>query len=202
MGTIRELKLQANQSLKENRTVFLLEYLTVLIISIALTVVLGLFTHNVTHGVLDFILLLFVQLLTFGFIRSGIDLTDGRGIEYSNILDSFRHNFIQRLLLIIIIFFINVVAFTCFILPGIYLKFRLGLAYYIMVDKDCTAIEAIKESWRLTKGYTMKYFLITLSFIGWFLLVVVTSGVASLWVVPYYITTISQFYKELKSIQS
>lgn len=99
-------------------------------------------------------------------------------------------------------FIIYIISFIFLVVPFIYLKFRLGLAQYIIVDKNCTTIEAIKESWKLTKGHTMQYFLLTLSFISWFILLIITIKITSLWLISYFTTTISYFYKDLKSIQS
>ena len=48
------------------------------------------------------------------------------------------------------------------------------------------------------KGYKMDLFLLELSFIGWWLLVLVTLGIASLWVIPYIKVTEANFYLDIK----
>lgn len=58
--------------------------------------------------------------------------------------------------------------------------------------------DSLKGSVKLMKGYKGKLFLTQLSFIGWGLLVLVTFGIYAIWFVPYYKSTMAQFYIELR----
>ena len=44
----------------------------------------------------------------------------------------------------------------------------------------------------------MQYFLICLSFVGWWILVALTLGLAAIWVVSYYNLTLMNFYQDIK----
>ena len=57
------------------------------------------------------------------------------------------------------------------------------------------------QSQKMMDGYKMKFFLLQLSFIGWFLLCCITMGIGFLWLQPYIITTEAKFYEELKARQ-
>ena len=48
------------------------------------------------------------------------------------------------------------------------------------------------------KGNIVKFLLLSLSFAGWFLLSMVTVGIALLWVLPYFFVTVSGFYDNVK----
>ena len=48
-------------------------------------------------------------------------------------------------------------------------------------------------------GHRMRLFILGLSFIGWFFLCIITLGIASLWVVPYYGTARAKFYLDVKA---
>lgn len=74
------------------------------------------------------------------------------------------------------------------------------MSFYILADNpDMTAGEALKESMRITKGHKGQLFVLGLSFIPWYLLGMITFGIAFIYVVPYISTTIANFYKELKA---
>ena len=50
----------------------------------------------------------------------------------------------------------------------------------------------------MMNGHKMELFLLDLSFIGWILLVMVTGGIASLYVAPYMQAARTAFYETLK----
>ncbi|WP_410208189.1 DUF975 family protein [Fusobacterium sp.] len=77
-----------------------------------------------------------------------------------------------------------------------------SMARYIILDKpDIKIRKALKESKTLIYGYKMNYFMMILKFIGWIFLVIVTFGIAALWVGSYWGTTEAQFYRKLKKIK-
>ena len=58
-----------------------------------------------------------------------------------------------------------------FIIPGIIASFRYSQAFYVMVDHpEYSADRCLKESSRIMEGNKMKFFCLSLSFIGWELL--------------------------------
>ncbi len=46
-------------------------------------------------------------------------------------------------------------------------------------------------------GHKMEYFILCLSFIGWFILSCITLGIGFLWLIPYFYTTSAAFYEEI-----
>ena len=59
------------------------------------------------------------------------------------------------------------------------------------------AATAQKKSMELMEGHKMELFVLNLSFIPWYLLVAITFGLASIYVVPYVRTTLALFYKNI-----
>ncbi|MBQ7571185.1 MAG: DUF975 family protein, partial [Bacteroidaceae bacterium] len=55
------------------------------------------------------------------------------------------------------------------------------------------------ESMRLMKGHKMDYFLLQLSFLGWYILVFLTLGIGALWLAPYVNAATAHFYESLKA---
>ena len=58
--------------------------------------------------------------------------------------------------------------------------------------------EAIERSMDMMEGHKMQYFLLSLSFIGWILLAIISCGILSLWVNPYISATYAHFYEYVK----
>jgi uncharacterized membrane protein len=85
------------------------------------------------------------------------------------------------------------------IVPGILKLFSYSLTYLILVDyPECSPNEAITRSKKMMYGHRLELFRLFLSFIGWWLLCFVTFGIATIWVVPYWMTAIGKFYENLK----
>ena len=49
------------------------------------------------------------------------------------------------------------------------------------------------------KGHKMRCFLLSLSFIGWILLGILTLGIGYIWLIPYMYTTMAAFYQDVKN---
>ncbi len=92
-------------------------------------------------------------------------------------------------------------GFLLLIIPGIILAMGLTMFQYILADpeyKDLENVAVLKESWRLMKGYKSDYLMFQFSFIGWSLLVLITFGIAAIYVVPYVTTATALYYEKLK----
>lgn len=92
------------------------------------------------------------------------------------------------------------------IFPGIMKAYSYSMTAYILKDMldaghKPTATEPISKSCDLMKGHKMDLFLLDLSFIGWFILGLITAGIGFLWVVPYYRQTRANFYRDLAGDQ-
>ncbi len=86
---------------------------------------------------------------------------------------------------------------------GIIKHYSYAMTYYIKVENpDLTANEVITKSREMMFGYKWKLFCLDLSFIGWYLLELITLGVASLWIAPYKAAAYAHFYEELKEIRA
>jgi uncharacterized membrane protein len=51
-------------------------------------------------------------------------------------------------------------GFMFLVIPGIIFACKLSFVSYLIVDKNMDAVEAVKESWRMTKGYSWLIFFI------------------------------------------
>jgi uncharacterized membrane protein len=85
------------------------------------------------------------------------------------------------------------------IIPGIIKAYSYSMTYFILAEnKGMSVLEAITLSRKMMDGHKMDLFLLFLSFIGWLLLVVITFGIAGIWVYPYLYATFTNFYLSVK----
>lgn len=91
-----------------------------------------------------------------------------------------------------------------FVIPGVVKYFSYAMTEFIAVDHpDWSANRCITESRRLMDGNKLRYLILWVSFIGWFLLVAVANtlplvgGLAQWFFMPYFETAKAAFYEEL-----
>ena len=89
-----------------------------------------------------------------------------------------------------------------FVIPGIVKALAYSQVYYILCDHpEYTGREAIDASQEMMRGHKGELFVLQLSFIGWFLLSSLTFGLLLFYVVPYYQSTMTEYYRYLKESQ-
>lgn len=109
-----------------------------------------------------------------------------------------RNRFLKSFLLYLLVNLYLFLWMLLFIIPGIIKSFSYSMTYFIINDHpEYSLNEAITESRRMMDGHKMEYFILCLSFIGWFILSCITLGIGFLWLIPYFYTTSAAFYEEI-----
>lgn len=105
-------------------------------------------------------------------------------------------------------FFLTVVVLYIFIflwtllliIPGIVKSFAYCQTLFILKDNPEMSIwDAITKSQKMMKGHKWEFFWLTLTFIGWILLSIITLGIGFIYLMPYMQTTIAAYYEDLKN---
>lgn len=86
------------------------------------------------------------------------------------------------------------------IVPGIIASLSYSQSIYIMIDGEEEPKKCIDKSKQMMYGYKWDYFNFMLSFIGWYLLCIVTLGIALVYVAPYVSVSQALYYEELKKV--
>ncbi len=137
----------------------------------------------------------------------GLYLMIIRGNHHLKLSDYFRYtftsafnvNYWKKFLLVILESIIIGVMMLFFIVPGIIFYYKYYFAFTIMADKpNLSPSQALRLSKKLTKGHKTELFLLDLSFIGWFLLSIVTCGIGLIYVIPYYDTVRALYYENFR----
>ena len=136
--------------------------------------------------------------ITLGVSGYFLKLIRKEGPIIEDMFKGFRF-FVKTFVLNLLITVFTLLWTLLLIIPGIIAAFRYSMAYYIMMDNpELSAFKALSESKRMMVGNKFQLFLLYFSFLGWFLLGVVTLGLAFLWVNPYFETAKANFYQDLK----
>ncbi|MBR4843026.1 MAG: DUF975 family protein [Bacteroidaceae bacterium] len=86
-----------------------------------------------------------------------------------------------------------------FIVPGIIKSYAYALTPYILIDNpELSPNEARLKSIEMMRGHKGKLFGLDLSFIGWYILCLLSLGIGFIWITPYVRTTKAAFYCNLK----
>lgn len=96
--------------------------------------------------------------------------------------------------------YIKVVLWTLlFVIPGLIMSFAYAMTPYILEEHpELSAWQASTESRKMMKGHKFDLFYLYLSFIGWFILCILTAGIGFIWLAPYAQTAVAAFYEDIK----
>lgn len=84
----------------------------------------------------------------------------------------------------------------------IFATLHFAMINYLLVEmEDTSPKDIIRTGLAMMKGHKGRYFGLTLSFLGWMLLGIITCGIGLIWVMPYRQATIAAFYLDTKRVQ-
>lgn len=85
------------------------------------------------------------------------------------------------------------------IIPGIIASLDYAMTFFVLADNPgLEGLEALRQSKELMHGRRWKLFCLFCRFIGWALLGIVTLGIGFIWIVPYYQTSLTIFYEDVR----
>ncbi len=114
---------------------------------------------------------------------------------FSDAFNGYFHNVWAMLLMYVLVFLWSLLL----VIPGIIKVFSYAMTPYILKDyPDLSANQAINLSRAMMKGRKFDLFYLHLSFIGWWILSILTFGIGFLWLVPYVSVAQAAFYDDVK----
>ncbi len=135
--------------------------------------------------------------LTLGLSGMVLMIVEGKTPIIENLFDGFKnflHAFVTYLLKTIYLALWSLLIIPIFIKP-----FSYAMTYYILRDNpEMSANEAITKSREMMNGNKWKLFCLHFSFIGWYLLGILTLGILYIWLIPYVYAAEAQFYLNLR----
>jgi len=149
---------------------YILELLLITIISILIHIPSsGLSASKETEGVgavfLGIFALAYILLLSrpieYGVSFAYLKAARGDQLKVKDMFDVFQ-NYLNAVLANLLVAVIVSIGLFLLIVPGIVFACKLAFVPYLVVDRKMETVEAVKESWRMTKGHALKVFLIGL----------------------------------------
>lgn len=141
--------------------------------------------------------LILTSLVSVGYAQFNIDLIDGDKPRIGTLFSKVKQ--IGTIILANLMIFIRVLLGTfLFVIPGIIAVYKYAMVNYIIAENPgISAREALERSKEIMRGNKFRFFLLGLSFFGWAHVVVLTLGIAGIWVVPYMQASYASFYREI-----
>ncbi len=113
---------------------------------------------------------------------------------------AFKNNYGATVIGIFVRDFLICLGFIFFVIPGLILSYSYRMVPYILADDpNLSGIEALKISRAMMKGQKWNCFVFDLSFMLWYILSVVTCGIAGVFYVnPYKYNSDAALYEEIR----
>jgi uncharacterized membrane protein len=104
--------------------------------------------------------LLVIPVLEFGanlmFVHAVRDIKP----EFETFIKGFKENYLHIVLANLLTIALIMMGFILLIVPGIIIACRLAFVSYLVMDKKMDPIQAVEESWKMTKGHAWTIFAI------------------------------------------
>ena len=102
--------------------------------------------------------LLVIPVLEFGanlmFVHAARDIKP----EFETFIKGFKENYLHIVLANLLTMALVMMGFILLIVPGIIIACRLAFVSYLVMDKKMDPIQAVEESWKMTKGHAWTIF--------------------------------------------
>lgn len=173
--------------------------------------------------VIYFVLLMASSLLQVGFSRIMLDIAKARPAEFGRLLFPFKNHFLRFAGITAALFGIGGITAVPLILfdlmasrgNDMYVGMRIALTllqYVVMVwlvasfsqtyfllleDPEKKVFQCMSESYEMMKGRRLRFLLLQISFLGWYLLGYLSFGIGFIWIIPYVTCTGAHFHLDL-----
>lgn len=135
--------------------------------------------------------------LALGVSACYLKLIRGQKVDIGNMFDGFK-NFLNAFLLYLINGILVFLWSLLLIIPGIIKAYAYSMSTYLLADNPTLDANTAREkSVEMMKGHKWRLFCLDLSYIGWYILCILTLGILTFWVAPYHNTARALFYQQL-----
>ena len=135
--------------------------------------------------------------IRFGYIDYNLALLDRRRTEIFRLFGKFTM-FWKALYMRVIVLICEFLYSLLLIVPGIIAVYSYAMVPYILEEKPNYSVgRAMRTSKKIMKGHKWQLFCLRFSFLGWYVLCIVTFGLAFLYAGPYINAAETVFYNEI-----
>ena len=186
---------------------YILELLLITIIFILISIPAGgLSAADEFEGPDAFFLVIFslaYSILIVWPIEYGVDFAflkaaRGEKVDVKDMFEVFQ-NYLNAVFASLLVAILVGIGIAFCIVPGIIIACKLAFVPYLVVDRKMEAIEAIKESWRMTTGHATTVFLIGLLAIPIFILGLLCCGVGAVGSIMWITLAFASLYHSVRT---
>ena len=175
-------------------------YLLICIVLSAIVTLLSIFVAWWIVFPTGLVMIMILSLLDYGYRKYFWNLTQLKEVKRSTLFCGFSKKAGAIIKTYLKLAFLRLFWIIMLVIPVIFKQASYAMTPYILWDKEnVPASKAVKESKHMMKGNIKRYLLYKLSFIHWYLLILVTGSIAGIWVFPYITTSEAVFYEDLKT---
>ncbi|MDD4213045.1 MAG: DUF975 family protein, partial [Bacilli bacterium] len=141
-----------------------------------------------------------VGVFQLGQCRFFLDLIRGDKLEIGRLFYGFKY--FRRAAAPYMLMMLYIMLWYCLlIIPGIVATLSYAMTFYVLADHpEMTAREVLSRSKRIMAGNRLKLCWLSLRFIGWGILALMTCYIGMLWLMPYISTSFAAFYEDVRGI--
>ena len=200
MDTLSNYRKRALASLEHGWGTFVCATLVYLVISSICQSFTRIDEESASLAGLSLVMTILLLPLIWGFYTMYLDHIRGEKVGLGNLFQGYSKEWFSKSLLTLLLMYVYILLWALLlIIPGIIKALSYAMTPYVLKDNpNMKSNEAIEESMRLMSGHKAELFLLSLSFIGWALLSLLTLGIGFLWLIPYMQTACAYFYEDLK----
>ena len=179
-------------------------------------------TNYIIYYIAEFLIAILSGVLQIGLFRIHLSIARKKECKVSDVFCCFKSRTDRYILGYLLVFAVSLIGmlpalyvyFFCDLTPAklpliigllllslvlsVFINIVLALVFFVMLDnEDMGIVQCFKKAVGLMKGNKGRLFYIYLSFIGMWLLVVLSLGIGYLWVEPYMLQTYTMFYLDV-----
>ena len=144
------------------------------------------------------IVMIIIGIISAGYLKYVLNFVRTGNFNFDDIINTVKEKWLNILISNVLMAIIIGLCSLAFVVPGIIMALAYTFVTYLVVDTDVSGSDSLKRIREMMKGYKWDYFVFTLSFIGWVLLIPCTFGLILIWLYPYYTVAEMIYYEKLK----
>ena len=155
-------------------------------------------TTTTTGNIISIIFGFVLSVLMAGFVGYLLKLIRKQPYDIKDTFRFFKENFVLCILVEFLSGLFIGLWSLLLVIPGIVAILGYSMIFPLLADnKSDEAMGILRKSKEMMYGHKSDYFIFNLSFIGWYLLIPLTLGILSIYVIPYVSTAQLLYYEEL-----
>lgn len=142
--------------------------------------------------------------LLIGIYSIVLDVLNEKDVDFNKLFSGYKdlNRALNFVLLVLVSSFFIFLWSLLFFIPGIIAYYRYSQAYYIFIDNpNLSFMDAINQSKKMMKNHKWELFIFDLSFIGHWLLTIITFGIYLVYYGPLIFTSRIRYYQYLNFVQ-